>query len=121
MTARYYDFETDSVLTWDELYRQWQDEIAQAEESAIDFGSFRDEYCITFGEHIANCCGKNGTLIPIPDEFTGRAYYDIDHGDIVDRKTAYHRLETEYGFDDFTPTSEMWEYFIKIELGGETK
>ena len=45
-------------------------------------------------------------------KLTRKYYYmDIQNGNLVTLDEMLELLEAEYGFDDFTPMSEMWNYF----------
>ena len=43
-------------------------------------------------------------------------YMDLQTGELVTLDEMLDRLEAEYGFDDFTPMSEAWNYFELTEL-----
>ena len=50
-------------------------------------------------------------------KLTRKCYYmDLQHGDMLTVDDMLDRLEAEYGFDDFTPMSELWNYFELTEL-----
>lgn len=38
-------------------------------------------------------------------------YIDIDTGEILSYSEMIDRAEKEYGFDEYTPMSELWECF----------
>ena len=40
----------------------------------------------------------------------------LQYGDLRRVDGMLDRLEAEYGFDDFTPMSEAWNYFELTEL-----
>ena len=45
-------------------------------------------------------------------KLTRKYYYmDLQHGDLLTLDKMLDRLEDEYGFWDYTPMSEMWNYF----------
>lgn len=45
-------------------------------------------------------------------KLTSKYYYmDLQHGDLLTVGDMLDRLEAEYGFYDFTPMSEAWNYF----------
>lgn len=49
-------------------------------------------------------------------KLTRKYYYrDLQRGDLLTAEEMLDRLESEYGFDDFTPMSEMWNYFELTE------
>ena len=104
LVQRYYNSEAECIETLETLRDYYDNEMPEEERQEL-----------TFEEFIGNCCDKNGALTPIPDEFKGKLYFDFQHNDIVDRRTMLNRLETEYGFDEFTPISEAWEYFWEVE------
>ena len=43
-------------------------------------------------------------------------YMDLQTGELVALGEMLELLESEYGFDDFTPMSEAWNYFELTEL-----
>ena len=50
-------------------------------------------------------------------KLTRKCYYmDLQYGDLLTVDDMLDRLEAEYGFDDFTPMSELWNYFELTEL-----
>ena len=50
-------------------------------------------------------------------KLTRKYYYmDLQYGDLLEADEMLDRLEAEYGFDDFTPMSEAWNYFELTEL-----
>lgn len=50
-------------------------------------------------------------------KLTRKYYYmDLQYGDLLTVDEMLDRLETEYGFYDFTPMSEAWNYFELTEL-----
>lgn len=50
-------------------------------------------------------------------KLTRKYYYmDLQYGDLLTADEMLDRLEAEYGFDDFTPMSEAWNYFELTEL-----
>ena len=104
LVQRYYNCENECIETLDTL-RDYFENILPEEE--------RHE--TTFEEFVENCCDKNGALTPVPDEYTGRLFYDFQHGDVVSKRIMWDRLEREYGFDEFTHLSEMWDYCFEIE------
>ena len=42
-------------------------------------------------------------------------YVEIETGRVVTRGEMFSILENEYDFDDFTPLSELWNYFDTLE------
>ena len=45
-------------------------------------------------------------------KLTRKYYYmDLQNGDLLTVGEMLDRLEAEYGFSDFTPMSELWNYF----------
>ena len=49
-------------------------------------------------------------------KLTRKYYYmDIQNGNLVTLDEMLELLESEYGFDDFTPMSELWNYFELTE------
>lgn len=104
MNRRFYNTEYQCIVTLEEL-REWFE--TEADEAEREGG---------FSGYVGNCCSKNGYLVPIPDKYAQgtKLYYDFCHGDVISWREVVDRLEFEYHFDEFTPMSEMWEYFMKI-------
>jgi len=58
----------------------------------------------------------DATAVLIPSNLVGKTLWvEIETGRICSRKERNEILVDKYSFDDWTPISEIYEYFAKVE------
>ena len=70
---RFYDIETDEVVSFPQLAIEF-----------LDFMTDEERNGRTLDEYINDCCGKNGTLTEIPEKIIARIPHDFEPNVIID-------------------------------------
>lgn len=105
--ARFYDTEHEVILPRSALENSFFFDLTEEERDSFE----------TF-EHYLEACStaSNGVLESIPDELTQRVLWvEISTGELMNRRKRDEILENKYEFDEFTPESEIWEYFFSVQ------